>query len=409
MTKLHKVQKVIDELSILIDTEKFIETIPIVNAIERIILEDIIATTDLPPCNKAVLDGFAIRSTDVSYASPETPVVLNLCNNSCNEVKPGLAVKVSTGDELPINADAVVPLEFTKIVNSKVYVFKSVSSGYGVAHRGEDIKSGEIIVKKGSILRPWHIAALASQGIKRVNVLGKAKIAVFSTGSELVEPSSPISRGKIYDVTRYIIMSSLKELGFNIVDMGIVPDDKELIKKTFIKALDIADMVISSGGTSVGERDLTVKVASSLNNLKYFVHGINLIPGRPAAFGIIDGKLIACLSGYPVAAFVELQMVVFSALFKALGIEPSIFGINIMARAKRRIPTRVGMVNVIRGIAYDKCGSLEFEPLKLTGSGILSTLLNSNAILIVDENSMGIEKNEIIKIILIDNPIQSCS
>ncbi|RLG88710.1 MAG: molybdopterin molybdenumtransferase MoeA, partial [Thermoprotei archaeon] len=396
LIKLHKVQEVVENLSRKLNTKNFVEILHISNAINRIILEDVIATMDIPPCDRAVLDGFAVQSIDVSYASTETPAILKLCSKPCRKLKPNTAMKVSTGDELPINADAVVPLEFTEVRNSTLYVFKSVSSGYGIARKGEDVRKGEVIVRKGTILRPWHIAALASQGISKVRVLGKVKVAIFSTGSELIEPGSTLPKGKIYDTTRYIIASSLKELRFNIIDMGIVPDNEELIRDYFIKALNIADIVISSGGTSIGERDLTVKAASSLRNLDYFVHGINLIPGRPAAFGIFNGKLIACLSGYPVAAFVELQMVLLPALFKALNIEPPTLGIRTMAKTRRKIPIKIGMINVVRGIVYDMCGSLEFEPLRITGSGILSTLLKSNAILIVTEDSMGIEKNEII-------------
>ena len=176
--------------------------------------------------------------------------------------------------------------------------------------------------------------------------------------------------------------------------------------RKFIEALNIADIVISTGGTSLGKRDLTVKTMSTLNNLEYFVHGVNIIPGKPCAFGVINGKVIACLSGYPVAALIELEFILLPSVFRSLGLANISRYIHVRARAKRRIASRLGMMNIIRGRIYNVGNELEFEPLKLTGSGVLSTLLKSNALLIIDETCMGIEKGDLLDLILISDPIK---
>ncbi|ALU11395.1 molybdenum cofactor biosynthesis protein MoaA [Ignicoccus islandicus DSM 13165] len=371
LTKLNPVEKVINEIypyfsSITVTTVRFNE------ATSRYSAQRVVAVEDNPPVPKSVLDGFAVNSEDVFGASEYSPIELEIGK----EWKPGVAVYVNTGDPLPQGTDTVIPIEAVKVVGNKVLVFKQYPPGNAVAKIGEDLRKGETIIDKGVLIRPWHVAALASQGIIEVDVIDP-KIAVAATGDEIVEPWEG---NGVRNSTAWLVASFFRErIGSVPSYHGILRDDEEAIKNFVEVALDKYDIVITTGGSSVGKRDISVKVMEKLADK--WIHGVALTPGRPLGIGVRDGKLMVSLSGYPVAALSQLEVVVWPIIKKAHELkEPP--RPKVRAKLKRRLPVTPNMLHLYRVVVCSREGELWVEPLRLTGSGILSSLIKSNGIVV---------------------------
>jgi len=365
---------VIDEISKRLGPAP-LERIKTVESVGMFSGSDVRASQDVPPEDKAVLDGFAVNSEFVEDCSETSPCKLKLCG----EAEGGCAVPVNTGNPLPPGADTVVPIEACKVEDGEVYVFRPFPPGNAIAKRGEDLKSGDTIITKGTYLRPWHVAALLSQGVVEVDVVAP-KIALAATGSELVEPWE--EREGVKNTTAWLASSFFKErMGIKVDYFGIIEDDKEAIREFFEKKVKEGyDIVMTTGGTSVGRVDFT---SSALKEVSEFsLHGVALTPGRPLAVGVSEGgKLLVALSGYPVAALSELEVVVWNILKRAWGLkEPP--RPKVKAKLARRLPVQPNMVHVYRVVVRKVGEEYVVEPLRLTGSGILSSLLKGNGILV---------------------------
>ncbi|UXD21891.1 molybdenum cofactor biosynthesis protein MoaA [Ignicoccus pacificus DSM 13166] len=349
-----------------------VEEIEVRNGTGLYVAEEVRAREDNPPVPKSVLDGYAVNSEDLIGASEISPVTLEIDK----KWEPGKAVYVHTGDPIPEGADTVVPIETVRVEGDILYVFKQYPPGNAIAKVGEDLKAGETIVEKGTLLRPWHVAALASQGIWKVKVF-KPKIALASTGDEIVEPWE---EGGVRNSTAWLVYSFLKErLGVEPDYFGIIKDNPDKIREFFEERSKEYDVVITTGGTSVGKRDHSARVVKDL--AEEWVHGVALTPGRPLCIGTKDGKLLVALSGYPVAALSELEVVVWELLKRAWGLkEPP--KPKVRAKLTRRLPVTPNMVHVYRVKVFRCGGELCVEPLRLTGSGVLSSLLRGNGLLI---------------------------
>jgi len=363
--------------------------------------KDVVSPMDIPPTDRSVLDGYAVKWTDVSGATEASPVTLKIkCSipvgsspESCGNLEKGTAAAVATGSPLPGGADAVVPLEYTKEINGYVQIFRPVPGGYGVSVKGEDLKKGDIIISRGDVIRAWHVAILASLGISRVEVLQPLRAAVFSTGDELIEPWKRHEPGKVYSSTGRLVVNWLRSRGIDAEYLGTLPDSSELISRKFQELLDRGyDIVLSTGGTSVGRRDHSVKALAEVAD--DYVHGIALTPGRPGAFGVSQGRVIAALSGMPIAALSELIAVFEPFYLRVIGRHKP-WDPEAVARLRRNYTSHPGLVNIVRSITcYNRDGALQVTPLRVTGSGILSTLLKGNSYFIVEEEVTGIEAGE---------------
>ena len=358
--------------------------------------KDVVAVMDIPPYDRALVDGYACRSQDILYASAESPVVLKLVDKDV--INEGECKELNTGDKVPQGADIVVPREYTLRDKDSILVYNSLPPNYGIGLRGEDIRKGEVIIRRGERIRPWHIALASAQGFKCIYVYKLPRAIVFSTGMELLEPGEPYRDGMIYDSTRRLVLSYLKWMGFDVSDGGRVSDDIYMIEKMFRKLLSEYDIIFSTGGTSMGERDYTVKALKRLKP-EYIVHGFAIKPGRPGAIAVVNGKIIMALSGFPVAALSELELVFKPLIEKLLNIR--IDYPKIMGRLTRRIPSQPGITELYRVRIWIQNGEHFIEPLRLTGSGVLSTLIKGNAFLIVPEDSTGFEEGEKVEVHLV--------
>ena len=366
------------------------EILPIEDCDSRIIAEDIIAAIDVPHYRRAAMDGFAVRASDTLGAGSSSPVVLNLGNG-----EKGTCVRVHTGSPMPEGADAVVMMEDAVVQGKRVEIFAQVHPFKNVGEIGEDIQKGETILKEGRRLRPCDIAVLASLGIKNIKVFRKPLVAIIPTGEEIVSrEKSEIKEGEVYETNGLMAQLYIRRWNGAPMLLDIVTDDPEKIKEAIMSALD-ADMIIISGGTSVGKRDYVPEVVSSLGNL--LVHGVGISPGKPAALGIINGKPVVCMPGYPVAGIVALYFFARAALRK-LGQIPDEPDRTVRAVLSEKIVSRIGY----KTFARVKLSNGKAIPLATSGAGILSSVSKADGFVIIPPNVEGYEKGEEVEVVLIE-------
>lgn len=373
--------------------------VPLPEALGRVLAEDIRAEEDLPRFDRSAVDGFAVRAVDTFGASQFRPKTLKL--TSAKEIKDGEAKQVWTGNPLPEGADAVVMLENVKRLNGEIEVWTAVTPGENVSKRGEDVAKGQIAVKAGTRLKPHHLGLIASLGVAEVKVYERPKVAVLATGNELVEAGQKLGKDQIFEANRLIISSLCRELGAEPVDLGIAKDDVEEIFKRIRLGLEKADMVVTTGGTSVGEADLVPAAANRLGKPGVIVHGVAMRPAMPTALAVVDGKPVIILSGNPVAAMFGFEVFARPLILKMLGLkdEP-----RPLAEAKltRRISTALGRKTFVRVRVFMRGGQLFAEPISARGSGIISTMVRANGYVVVPENREGLEEGEMVQVHLFD-------
>jgi len=387
------------------------EEVSLTEALNRVLAQDVIANRDVPPFDRAAMDGYAVRAEDTFGASLENPILLEVVGDVEIGEKPevgvqkGQAVRISTGAVMPKGSNAVVMIEYTSRVGGSVEIYRAVTPGENVSLRGEDVKSGEMILRRGTILQPQDIGMLAALGTTSVKVYAKPVVAVMSTGNELIEVGD-YEEGKTVDSNRYALIAALKELGCEVTDMGICRDDEAELEKTLKNALNKADMVIASGATSVGMKDILPVVVEELG--KIVVHGVAIKPGMPTALAIAEGKPVVMLPGFPVATLVAFYTFVPPIVSRMMGIEViKRKWETVKAIAGRRIPSSSGMRTFTRVILKESEDGYIAEPIRTSGSGILSSLVKAHGLVIVPEGKEGIEEGEEVEVLLV-RPLTRC-
>jgi len=384
------------------------EEVAVDDAFGRVLAEDIYSEVDVPPFDRAAMDGYAVKAIDTQGASLNSPVVLRVVGEAYagkgfkGEVKEHEAVKISTGAPMPRGADAVVMVEYTKRVNDSIEVYKSVSPSENVSERGEDIKKGEKILRQGKVLTPFDVSLLVSLGILKVKVRKKPLIALVACGEELVDPINKepfVLSDKIVETNRIAFKGLTLKFGGIPLDLGIVGDKEEKIRERIREGLQKADIIVISGGTSVGEKDLVPKVVQELGEPGIVVHGVAISPGKPVALASINGKPVVCLPGYPVAAIIDFILFVRPLIELKLGIKEKRFISKVKAVLASRVASKTGTRHYVRVRLEEENGKLYAYPVRISGSGILSSLVKSNGLLIVPEDIEGYEKGEEVEII----------
>ncbi|ABU81346.1 gephyrin-like molybdotransferase Glp [Ignicoccus hospitalis] len=295
------------------------EEVPIEEALGFYLAEDVKSPINLPPYPRSAADGYAVRARSTWGASEDEPVELRVVGEvrvgeaPGFELKEGEAAEVDTGSALPPGADAVVMIEYVKEVGDKILVYKSVVPGENVLWPATDVYSGQPLWKRGTRVDSRVIASLASVGIRKVRVW-RPKVYLISTGSELVEPGKPLETGKIYDVNTYSLQARLREEGFVPIVHGVVPDDKEEIKKAILEGVEKADVVVTTGSTSAGPADFVYRAVGEVGEV--LVHGLAFKPGKPVMLGVVKGKPVFGLAGHPDSAYFNLERLVIPYLRK---------------------------------------------------------------------------------------------
>ena len=375
------------------------EQILLHTALGRVAAEDIQAKNDLPPFDRSTVDGYAVKAKDTFGASQFNSKILRLTENE--EVREGEARQIWTGTPLPWGADAVIMLEYTKKINEKIEVGVSVTPGGNVSKKGEDVQRGEVAIRSGTRLKSHHLGLLAALGTTRVNVTRKPRVAILSTGNELVESGHKPKPSQIVETNRLILSSMCQELGVESLDLGIAKDDLKQISSKIREGLEQADVVITTGGTSVGYPDLVPMAVNQIGAPGVIVHGVAIRPGMPTALASLQGKPVFILSGNPVAAMVGFEVFARPLLLKLLGVgrEPRP---KVKARLTRRVASALGRRVFLRVRVFERDGEFLAEPVRIKGAGVLSTMTKANGYVEILENQEGLEDGESVVVHLFD-------
>ena len=372
------------------------ETVPLVECAGRVLAQDIAATTDLPPFDNSSMDGFAIRATDVTDAASASPRTLRVVADIPAGVSPtislaqGEAARIMTGAQLPKGADAVVPVEDTDFSDREagspapttVAINKTVNSGENVRTRGMDIRAGEVVLRKGRALKPQDLGLLAMLGYANVVVYRKARVALFSSGDELLEVDAPLEPGKIRDSNSYTLAALIKDAGAEVIRLGVAKDNHDSVKTLLEKAVDLeADLILSSAGVSVGAFDFVKEVIKANGKMDFW--RVNMRPGKPLAFGEYRNIPFIGLPGNPVSAFVGFEVFVRVTIGKLNGIYNGSRR-KVQVRCAEQIDSD-GRESYLRAEVRPSGGNGVFVA-HLTGhqgSGNLHSLVQANALLII--------------------------
>ncbi len=395
LKSLDEVRNILNNLEI----ELGVEEISILDAYGRILAEDVYAKCDVPPFDRATMDGFAVKAEDTFLAEEDNPVKLKIVGSVKAgefpnvEVEKGCAVEISTGAVIPKGANAVVMVEYTAVRNGYVFIYKPVAPNENVAHAGSDVMAGELIVRRGKILSAREIGLIASAGVDRVKVFRKPRVGIISTGDEIVEVGKPLEMGKIYDVNLYTLASKVKECGCIAFTYGIVEDDYEKIKGIVERALNECDIVITSGSTSAGLGDVIYRVFEEFGDV--LVHGIAVKPGKPTVIAKAKGKILFGLPGYPVSALMIFDSLVSPFLRKLTGLKEEKNKVRAVVKVKtysdgRREFRPVALIKAKKYIAYPFTSY----------SGSTSTLAKADGFIEIPENVLFIDEGEEVDVTL---------
>jgi molybdenum cofactor synthesis domain-containing protein len=377
------------------------EVISFHRAVGRALAEDIVADAEVPPFNRSAMDGFAVRASDTFGATPQTPVRLRIIGSlragelPKDRVKKGEAMEIMTGAKLPNGADAVVMVEHTKATGKTLEVFFPVTPGKNISKRGEDVRAGRPALKRGKLLQPHDIGMLASLGKTRIKVFRKPKVAIVTTGQELVKPGSKVPAGKIVDSNAYSLAAAVEKCQGLPRIVGRIKDDRESIQKV-IRGSIRDDLILISGGSSVGKFDLVPEVIAELGKIVF--HGVSIRPGGPTAFGIVKGKPIYALAGFPVATLVAFHLLVRPALLAMQGLPPDYGQRFVKAELTENTSSSLGRLDVVRVKLEKKEKRILASPIRISGSGILSSMTRADGFFTISENLEGVRKGEVVKI-----------
>jgi len=376
------------------------ELVPLLEAYGRILAEDVVSPINVPSFSRSIVDGYAVRAEDTFGAEEYEPVKLKL-SGSVNigeapkvALERGLAVEISTGAPLPKGADAVVMVEHTSREGENVLVYRPVSIGENTMGVGADIKEGETVLREGEMLDPRKIGVLAALGVKMVGVYKRPRVAVISTGPELVEPGHRLSTGKVYDINTYTLSAAVLDCGGTPISLGLVPDDEQMLEEAFRKALDIADVVLTSGGVSVGPKDLVPKVLNSLGEPGVIVCGVASKPGKPTTVAVIDGKPVFSLPGQPTSSLFMFHTFVRPILSRMAGRQERPLPKTEALAATKMFPAKGRRTFVMVHLRRDESGELYASPVPTGLSGAITTLAKADGFVEIPEKRQFIDAGE---------------
>jgi molybdopterin molybdotransferase len=372
--------------------------LPTGDALNRVVARDIAAAKDLPPFNRSAVDGYAVKAKNTVGATSFQPKTLRLVEKA--SLADGEAREIWTGNRVPKGADAVVMLEHTMKMDRDLAVLAPVTPGANVSRKGEDVPKGAVAVRRGTRLKPQHTGLLAALGLTHVPVVRKPKVALLATGNELVALGERLEPHQIVEVNSILLSGMCADLGAEAFELGIAGDDEHVIEGRIRDGLAKADVMMTTGGTSVGAYDLVPKAIEQVEPAGLIVHGVALRPGMPTGLAVVHGKPVLVLSGNPVAAMVGFEVFARPLILRLLGAsEPRP---RVRARLTRRVAGVLGRRVFLRARVVDREGEFVVEPVRVKGSGIITTMTAANGYVIVPEDREGLRKDELVTVHLFD-------
>jgi molybdopterin molybdotransferase len=372
------------------------ETLPLAGCSKRVLAQDIAAANDLPPFDNSSMDGFAVRAEDVSKATVDSPRSLRVVadipagSHPTISLASGEAARIMTGAPVPAGADAVIPVEDTNFNDrdagtpapDDVQILRSSKRGWNIRPRGMDIRSGELVLHKGRILKPQDLGLLAMLGFAHVLVYRKPRVALFSSGDELLPPDAPLEEGKIRDSNSYTLAALLEDAGAEVIRLGVAKDNHDSVQGLLDSAVeDNVDLILSSAGVSVGAFDFVKQVIESNGNMDFW--RVNMRPGKPVAFGEYKNTPFIGLPGNPVSAYVGFEVFVRAALGRLSG-SLAVGRPTVRVTCAEQIDSD-GRESYLRAnVSPDgENGALVARLTGHQGSGNLHSLVQANALLII--------------------------
>ncbi len=376
------------------------EEAPLLKAHNRVLAEEINATLDIPPFDRSTVDGYAVKAEDTFGAEENKPVRLKVCETvnvgepPKNEVARETAAEIVTGAPIPEGADAVVMAEYTVREGDEVHVYNAVAKDENVMKDGADIQKGETVLKAGQRLNSREIGVLAALGLAKVKVYAVPRVAVLSTGAEIAESDRELPPGKIYDINAYSLSAAVLESGGKPLYLGVFPDDMMELQKALKRALSSADMVITSGGVSVGPKDVMPQTLNFLGKPGVIASGIAVKPGKPTTVALIDGKPVFSLPGHPTSALLMFHLLVRPIIQAKTG-KKAEKALKVKALATMRMfPAKGRRTFIMVKLKRDESNRLVADPVPTGLSGAITTLAKADGFVEIAENQQFINVNE---------------
>ena len=373
-----------------------IEWVPVRGALSRILAEDVISPVDVPNHTNSAMDGYALAASDLLAADLKVIGTAWAGSAYAGPVGSGESVRIMTGAVIPDRCDTVVMQEQAERIDDRIRLAAGQKPGQHVRRAGEDLAAGEIALVRGRCLLPSDLGMVASLGIGELAVLRKPRIAFFSNGDELRSIGETLALGDVYDSNRYTLHGMLTRLGVEFIDLGVIPDDRDRIRETFLRAAAIADVVITSAGASVGDADYVKEVLDEIGEVKFWK--LAMKPGRPLSFGKIDHAHFFGLPGNPVSVMVTFYQFVLPALRQLMG-EENWVPLRLPARTLNQLKKRPGRTEYQRGyLVQNESGDLTVHSTGDQGSGILSSMSQANCFIVLDIDSDGAQVGDMVTV-----------
>ena len=378
------------------------EHVSLDKATDRILARNIQCPIDIPPFQRSTVDGYAIRSSAAKGAARNDQVVLNVIDkinagkDSRAKIRSGEAIAIATGAKIPVGADSVIMIEDVIVEDKrrKIRISHRIDRGSNITPRGSDLRKGQILLKKGTWLTAADIGLIASAGISRMLVYKKVKVAVLSTGSELAEPGSKLDNASIFDSNRFMLFSMVRKQGGEPIDLGICKDEKSVIRGKINQALKF-DVILISGGSSVGEKDYVPGLINEIGKPGIIVSGVAMKPGSPTSLGIANGKPVIVLPGYPVSAFVAFYTFGRPLLYNILKSSGPPVARQV-AKLTSNVKLHRGMTTFVRVRILRRHGCFFAKPVSAAGASLLSTLAYSDGIVVAKYNNRGLKREHML-------------
>ena len=373
-----------------------VEIVPLAQAQGRILAEPLISGRDIPGFNNSALDGYALRGADLTPGKPtRMPVVGQSAagHASAEALQPGTAMRILTGAKMPGGADTVVMQEDVALLDGLVTIPAGIKAGSNWRPRGEDVANGQTVRAAGQRLRALDIGMAAALGCAQLTVFKALRVAVFSTGDEILEPGQPLAEDSVYDINRYMLCSWLQAMGCTVTDLGILPDQYDVVSKALTQAAESHDVIFTSGGASTGDTDHITDVLKAEGSLNFW--RLAMKPGKPLALGQIGDARFIGLPGNPVAVgvcFLRFAYPLLSGLSGQQWPEPRSYQLPAAFSMKKR----AGRCEFVRALCQQSAGVLQVKPYPKQGSGVLSSLVEADGLVELTEDVTQVEEGDLL-------------
>ena len=380
------------------------ETVTLTDCLGRVTAEDVYSDVDIPDFNRSTMDGFAVKASSTFGASEANPAYLNVRGHIRMggrpdfSIGPGEAARIATGGMLPEGADSVIMVEYTDALDdTTIEAYRSVAPGQHVIEKGEDIRHTQPALKAGTRIRPQESGLLAACGRTEMTVFRRPRVGIISTGDEVVPVDQVPGQGQIRDINTQTLSGQVLAAGGMPMVFGIVKDNRGDLMDKCRRALDCSDMVMISGGSSVGARDFTVEVLDTLPDTSILVHGISISPGKPTILARSGGKAFWGLPGHAVSAMVVFAVVVRPFLDRLCGLSQTVRQFPVQAVLSRNLASAQGRVDYVRVRLVEVDGQPMAEPV-LGKSGLINTMVKADGLIAIGMNTEGLEQGTVVRV-----------